>query len=208
MARYTGPVCRLCRRVGDKLFLKGARCYTPKCAIERRRRPPGPQSQRRRRVSDWGIQLQEKQKAREIYGVLERQFRNYFEKARRKRGVTGTQLLQLLERRLDNVVYRLGFADARPQGRQWVLHGHFTVNGRKVNIPSYQVKPGDVVAWSERSSGEEFRQVAVRAVGQRPLPEWLAMDQGTLAATILRDPEEGDMERAIETRLIVEYYSR
>ena len=208
MARYTGPVCRLCRRTGDKLFLKGARCYTPKCAIERRRRPPGPPSQRRRRVSDWGIQLVEKQKAREIYGVLERQFRNYFEKARRKRGVTGTQLLQLLERRLDNVIYRIGFADARPQGRQWVLHGHFTVNGRKMNIPSYQVKPGDVVAWSERSAGEEFRQVAVKAVGQRPLPGWLSMDQGTLAATVLREPEEEDVESTIETRLIVEYYSR
>ena len=208
MARYTGPVCRLCRRTGDKLFLKGARCYTPKCAIERRRRPPGPPSQRRRRVSDWGIQLMEKQKAREIYGVLERQFRNYFEKARRNRGVTGMQLLQLLERRLDNVVYRVGFADARPQGRQWVLHGHFTVNGRKMNIPSYQVKAGDVVAWRERSAGQDFRQVAVKAVGQRPLPAWLSMDQATLAATVLREPGEGDVESTIETRLIVEYYSR
>ena len=207
MARYTGPVCRLCRRVGEKLFLKGERCYTPKCAVERRRRPPGDHMPRQRRVSDRGVQLREKQKARRIYGVLERQFRGYFQKARREPGVTGMRLLQLLERRLDNVVYRLGFAGARSQARQWVLHGHLTVNGRKVNIPSYQVKPGEVVGWRERSTNAGFYQEVIRGIGQRPIPGWLDLDKSTMAATVLREPEAQELETTIDTRLIVEHYS-
>ena len=208
MARYTGPACRLCRRAGEKLFLKGERCYTPKCAVERRHKTPGEQVPRRRRVSDWGLQLREKQKARQTYGVLERQFRIYFATARHQAGPTGTNLMQLLERRLDNVVYRLGFADGRQQARQWVLHGHFTVNGRKVNIPSYRVKPGEAVAWKEKSKAAEFAQNAVRSVGQRPIPEWLELDRSTLAATVTRLPEAHDLESLVDTRLIVEFYSR
>ena len=207
MARYTGPVCRLCRRTGDKLFLKGERCYTPKCAVERRRRPPGDHLPRQRRVSDRGIQLREKQKARRMFGVLERQFRGYFQEARKKHGVTGMRLLQLLERRLDNVVYRLGFAGARSQARQWVLHGHLTVNGRKVTIPSYRVKPGEVVAWRERSTKAGFHEDMTRGVGQRPVPEWLELNKSTMAATVIRDPEAKELEGTIDTRLIVEHYS-
>jgi small subunit ribosomal protein S4 len=208
MARYTGPACRLCRRAGEKLFLKGERCYMPKCAVERRHKTPGDQVPRRRRLSDWGIQLREKQKARQSYGMLERQFRNYFKLARHKPGATGTNLLELLERRLDNVIYRLGFAGARQQARQWVLHGHFTVNGRKVNIPSYRVKPGELVAWKEQSGGSPFAQDASRQVGQRPIPEWLEMNKSTMTATVVRLPEEADLESNVDTRLIVEHYSR
>ena len=208
MARYTGPVCRLCRRAGEKLFLKGERCYTPKCAFEKRRRTPGEHQPRRRRVSDWGIQLREKQKARQSYGVLERQFRRYFTDARRMPGLTGDNLVKLLERRLDNVAYRIGFADSRAQARQWVLHGHFTVNERKVNIPSYRVRPGEVIAWKGASKDRQFSQAAVRTVGQRPLPEWLEIDRATMTATVVRDPEAGDTDARIQTRLIVEFYSR
>ena len=208
MARYTGPVCRLCRQTGDKLFLKGERCYTPKCAVDRRRRTPGNQQPRRRRASEWGIQLREKQKAKHSYGVLERQFRNYFGQARRMPGMTGANLMQLLERRLDNVVYRVGFADARQQARQWVLHGHFTVNGRKVNIPSYRVRPGDVIAWKPATAEKDFYKSAVRTVGQRSLPAWLELDQGNMTAQVARAPEAGDIDTVIETRLIVEHYSR
>jgi small subunit ribosomal protein S4 len=146
MARYTDPVCRQCRRIGEKLFLKGDRCYTPKCAVERRKRPPGEQMPRRRRPSDWAVQLREKQKARFTYGVLERQFRRYFDMAREQPGVTGDILIQLLERRLDNVTYRLSFVDSRAQGRQLVNHGHFKVNGKRMDIPSYLVMPEDVIA--------------------------------------------------------------
>ena len=208
MARYTGPACRLCRRAGEKLFLKGERCYTPKCAVERRHKTPGDQVPRRRRVSDWGLQLREKQKARQTYGVLERQFRIYFGTARHEAGPTGTNLLQLLERRLDNVIYRLGFGDGRQQARQWVLHGHFTVNGRKVNIPSYRVKQGEVVAWKEKSQAAEFAQDILRSVGQRPIPEWLELDRSTMVATVARLPEAQDLESFFDTRLIVEFYSR
>lgn len=208
MARYTGPVCRLCRRAGDKLFLKGERCYTPKCGVEKRRRPPGEHLPRQRRVSDWATQLREKQKARRIFGVLERQFRGYFQEARKQEGVTGYLLLQLLERRLDNVVYRLGFAGARQQARQWVLHGHLTVNGKKVNIPSYRVKPGEIIAWKEQSANAGFYEEVVRGVGQRPIPGWLNLDRGNMAATIVRNPEDSELESTIDTRLIVEHYSR
>jgi small subunit ribosomal protein S4 len=208
MARYTGPVCRLCRRASEKLFLKGERCYTPKCSVEKRRRPPGNQVARRRRVSDWGIQLREKQKARQIYGVLERQFRTYFGQARRSPGVTGTNLLELLERRLDNVVHRVGFGDSRQQARQRVLHGHFTVNGRKVWTPSYRVRSGDVVAWKERTTKLDFYQDVAKRVGQRPLPAWLSLNRSTMTAEVVRTPELEDFGTTIETRLIVEHYSR
>lgn len=206
MARYTGPACRLCRRAGEKLFLKGERCFTPKCAVERRHKTPGDQVARRRRVSDWGLQLREKQKARQYYGVLERQFRNYFRLARVQRGPTGTLLLQLLERRLDNVVFRLGFASARQQARQWVLHGHFTVDGRMVNVASFRVKPGQVVAWKERVKTTEFAQEALQ--GQRSVPGWLELDKAAMSGKVIRLPEESDIQSIVNTRLVVEHYSR
>lgn len=208
MARYTGPVCRQCRRAGEKLFLKGERCFTAKCAVDRRHKTPGDQVPRRRRVSDWGVQLREKQKARQSYGVLERQFQNYFRLARVRPGQTGTNLLVLLERRLDNVVFRLGFASARQQARQWVLHGHIEVNKRKVNIASYRVKPGDVIGWKESIMQAGFAQEALRMVGQRPIPEWMALDKASMTALIARLPEAADIESIVDTRLIVEHYSR
>ena len=171
MARYTDASCRQCRRIGEKLFLKGERCYTPRCAIERRKSPPGDRSLKRRRASDWSLQLREKQKVRFSYGVLERQFRNYFETAREHPGVTGDILLQFLERRLDNVVYRLAFAGSRKQGRQLVTHGHFTVNDRKMDIPSYLVETGDVVKW-KGSNGKlpEFAKMIMESGGRLPTP--------------------------------------
>ena len=208
MARYTGAVCRQCRRAGEKLFLKGERCFTPKCGVEKRRKTPGEQQPRRRRASDWAVQLREKQKARQSYGVLERQFRRYFGDALRMPGATGDNLLQLLERRLDNVVYRLGFGDSRAQARQRVLHGHFTVNGRKVNIPSYRVRPGEVVAWKAASKDRQFAQDALRTVGQRPIPLWIDLDRAQMTAAIMRPPEAADIDSRIETRMVVEFYSR
>jgi small subunit ribosomal protein S4 len=169
---------------------------------------PGAQVPRRRRLSDWGIQLREKQKARQTYGVLERQFANYFRLARRRPGQTGFNLMGLLERRLDNVVYRLGFADARQQARQWVLHGHFTINGRKMDIPSYRVKVGDVLSWKEQTKKAAFYLEAVRSVGQRPLPDWLELDKSAMTANVGRLPEEADITPVVDTRLIVEHYSR
>lgn len=208
MARYTGPVCRLCRRAGEKLFLKGERCYTPKCAVDRRHKTPGNQVPRRRRLSDWGIQLREKQKARQGYGLLERQFHNYFLIARSQPGPTGPNLLNVLETRLDNVVYRLGFSSARQQARQWVLHGHFTVNGKKVTIPSYRVKTGEIVGWNQKSKSAEFAELALRGVGQRPVPDWLALDKTEMTGLVARLPEQGDIDSLIDSRLIVEHYSR
>ena len=208
MARYTGPVCRQCRRAGEKLFLKGERCFTPKCGVEKRRKTPGDQQPRRRRASDWAVQLREKQKARQTYGVLERQFRRYFGNALRMQGATGENLFQLLERRLDNVIYRIGFADSRAQARQRVLHGHFTVNGRKVNIPSYRVRPGEMIAWKQSSKDAQFGQSAVRSVGQRPIPEWIEFDRGEMTAMIARNPESADIDSKIEPRMVVEFYSR
>ena len=208
MARYTGPACRLCRHIGEKLFLKGERCFTPKCAVERRHRPPGDHLPRRRRISDRGIQLREKQKARYTYGVLERQFRKYFEEAKARPGITGEGLLQLLERRLDNVVFRLGFADSRDQARQWVLHGHFQVKGRKVTIPSYQMSPGDTIGWKESATKKPFYQQAIDGLPKRPIPAWLSLDVASATGEVLHLPEPEDVESTIETRLIVEYYSR
>ena len=210
MARYTGPVCRQCRRNGNKLFLKGERCYTPRCAIEKHRGPPGQQATQmiRRRITEYGTQLQEKQKARQIYGVLERQFKIYIERANRMSGVTGDRLLQILERRLDNTVYRMGFADSRNQARQLVNHGHFTVNGRKASIPSFQIKQGDVVSWREQSRKTEIFKIVSESLGKRPTPTWLSVDTGTVEGTITTLPEPTEIDSAIDTRMIVEFYSR
>ena len=209
MARYIDPVCRQCRRIGEKLYLKGERCYTPRCAVERRKRPPGEQIPRRRRASEWALQLREKQKARWTYGVLERQFRKYFEFARSHPGVTGDVLLQQLERRLDNVVYRLSFVDSRKQGRQMVNHGHFSVNGRRVNIPSYQVKPTDEIAWSgANGSLPAFAEVLTDGAPKRPVPAWLKLDVDKMAGEVLSLPEVSEIESTIDVRLIVEFYSR
>lgn len=208
MAHYTGPVCRLCRREGQKLFLKGTRCYTDKCPIERRPFPPGQHGQGRRKISEYGLQLREKQKARRIYGVLERQFHNYYKMADRSRGVTGEVLLQTLERRLDNVVFRLGLALSRNEARQLVRHGHFTVNGRKVNIPSYLVKAGDVIAVREKSrSSDKFRAI-IEVTSGRPVPEWLQSDLENMQGTVLRLPGREDIDTAVEEQLIIEHYSR
>lgn len=208
MARYTGPDCRLCRRAGEKLFLKGERCFTPRCAVERRRTPPGQQTQRRRRTSDRGVQLREKQKAKQIYGILERQIHSYYERALKNPLSTGQVLMELLERRLDNVVYRLDFAPSRDMARQMVRHGHITVGGKMVNIPSYLVKPEDIVGWKQSSQEKEFVKTIVEGIPRKAIPGWLALDAGTLAGRVVRVPQAKDLETTIQTRLIVEYYSK
>ena len=209
MARYIDPVCRQCRRIGEKLFLKGERCYTPRCAVERRRKPPGDQPPRRRRPSDWSLQLREKQKARFTYGVLERQFRKYFQLARERKGVTGDNLVELLERRFDNVVYRLSFVDSRRQGRHLVSHGHFEVNDKRMNIPSYLVQPGDVISWKQ-SNGKvpDFVQALTDGIPKRPVPEWLRLDVAALTGEIVALPEPSHFDTDIDLRLIVEFYSK
>jgi len=208
MARYTGPVCRLCRREGAKLFLKGDRCYTDRCPVNRRSYAPGEHGQMRKKVSEYGVQLREKQKARRIYGVLEAQFRRYFEKAEKSRGVTGEMLLQLLERRLDNVVYRMGLAPSRADARQSIRHGHFTVNGRKVNIPSYLVRVGDQIAVREKSREMAKFKEAAETIRGRAIPEWLSVDADTLTGSIVRLPNREDIDVPIQEHLIVELYSR
>ncbi len=207
MARYTGPVCRLCRRQGEKLFLKGEKCYTPKCPEEKRHVPPG-QHQRPRKLSEYGIRLKEKQKARHIYGVFERQFRRHFAKAKKQPGLSGENLLKILELRLDNVVYRLGFADSRKQARQLVRHGHFDVNGRKVNVPSYLVKRGDAITWKERSKKLVHYDKTARELGSRSVPPWLGLDTENIAGSVIAEPSRGDIDSIIDEHLIVEYYSR
>jgi small subunit ribosomal protein S4 len=213
MARYTGPVCRICRREGEKLFLKGARCLSPKCAVERRTYPPGQHGKdaqfRRGRGSDYALQLREKQKARRVYGVLERQFRRYFREALRRPGLTGSNLLAILESRLDNVVYRLGWADSRAQARQMVQHGHITVNGRRTNIPSYLLRPGNVVGIREGSRKRPyFKELPLYMDDRPPAPEWLSVDRQMLAGTVMRVPERRDIDLPLQEQLIVEYYSR
>jgi len=208
MARYTGALCRLCRREGEKLFLKGDRCYTDKCVIERRRYAPGQHGHRRKKLSDYALQLREKQKAKEIYNILERQFKNYFYIANKKKGVTGNNLLQLLERRLDNVVYRLGFASNRRQARQLVTHGHFLVNGRKVNIPSYLIRPGDVVEPKESSKKLGIIQENVAKIEHRGLPSWMEMDTDSLRGRINHLPSRDEIALPIQEHLIVELYSK
>jgi len=210
MARYTDPSCRQCRRIGEKLFLKGDRCYGSKCGVERRKRPPGEPSRRRPRPTDWGLHLREKQKARFTYGVLERQFRKYFEQARSDRGVTGDQLLSTLERRLDNVVYRLAFVDSRKQGRQLVNHGHFNVNGRRVDIPSFLVKEGDVVTWNKIKGDAvpEYVQTLTDGLPKRTVPSWLRLEPADLKGEVLSLPDASENDAGIDVRLIVEFYSK
>ncbi|HHW98049.1 MAG TPA: 30S ribosomal protein S4 [Firmicutes bacterium] len=209
MANYNGPVCRLCRREGTKLFLKGERCYSDKCPVAKRPYPPGQHGQRRRgKVSDYGQQLREKQKARRIYGVMERQFRRYFKAANRAKGVTGERLLQLLELRLDNVVYRLGFADSRAQARQLVNHGHFSVNGRKVDIPSYSVRDNDEIAVRESSRNSDYFKNLGEVLGERRVPEWLTLDVANMAGRVVRLPERDEIDIPVQEHHIVEMYSR
>ncbi|MDA8195511.1 MAG: 30S ribosomal protein S4 [Thermaerobacter sp.] len=207
MARYTGPVCKLCRREGTKLYLKGEKCFTDKCAIARRAYPPGQHGQGRRKLSEYGVQLREKQKARRTYGVMEGQFARYFGKASTKKGVTGELLLQLLERRLDNVVYRMGLASSRAEARQLVRHNHFQVNGRRVNIPSFSVKPGDVVAVRETSRPRP-RFKAMAESPSRMVPAWLQVDMERLSGTALRLPTREEIDAPVQEQLIVEFYSR
>ena len=208
MARYLGPSCRLCRREGLQLYLKGDRCYTDKCAIERRHYPPGQHGQRRSKLSDYGSQLREKQKVKRIYGVLEKQFRGYFEKAERQKGVTGTNLLVLLERRLDNVVYRLGFANSRAQARLMVRHGLVAVNGGKVSIPSFLVKKGDVVQVVEKSRNKPLIRDALEAVARRGLPAWVDVSKEEALGKIVMLPTREDITMPIQEHLIVELYSK
>ena len=208
MAKYTGSVCRLCRREGTKLYLKGDRCYSDKCSFTRRPTAPGQHGQRRKKLSEYGLQLREKQKARRIYGVLETQFERYYEQAERMRGITGENLLQLLERRLDNVVYRLGFASSRAQARQFVLHGHITVNGKRVNIPSYLVDEGDVIAVREKSASNIEHFKALRDGTDRVVVPWLQVDYEKLEGTVTALPAREDIDVPIQEHLIVELYSR
>ena len=209
MARYIGPVCRLCRREGMKLFLKGERCYTEKCAIEKRNFAPGQHGKTRKtKLAGYGVQLREKQKVKRIYGVLEDQFRHYFEQAERTRGITGETLLQLLERRLDNVAYRLGLATSRAQARQLVRHGHLTVNGRKVDIPSFSVKPGDVVAVRPTSRKAAPILHALEEVKGRGVPEWLQFDAENMSAKIGSIPTREQINLPVQEQLIVELYSK
>jgi small subunit ribosomal protein S4 len=208
MARYTESVCRLCRREGAKLFLKGTRCYTKKCSFERRPTPPGQHGVRRRKMGDYGIQLREKQKMRRVYGVLERQFRNYFRDAETQSGVTGEALLQSLETRLDNVVFRLGFATSRAQARQLVAHGHFAVNGTPTNVPSYSLKPGDRVEVRESRRGREAFKVVKETLKAHQAPEWLSLDAAKLAGSVVSLPRRDQMPLDLSEQLVVEYYSR
>ena len=208
MARYTEACCRLCRRENMELYLKGERCYTDKCAIKRRNYPPGQHGQSRAKVSSYGTQLREKQKVRRIYGILEKQFRGYFEKADKMKGVTGENLLSLLEKRLDNIVYRLGFASSRSEARILVRHGHFQVNGKKVDIPSYQVKVGDVVELKEKSRSINAILESLEAVARRGIPPWLELDKDSFKGLIKAKVSREDITTPIQEQLIVELYSK
>ena len=208
MARYTGSVCRLCRREGCKLFLKGEKCYGPKCTVNARPTPPGEHGQaRQRKMSEYGMQLREKQKAKRAYGVLESQFHKYFEEAERQKGITGDNLLVLLERRLDNVVYRTGFGASRPMARQLILHGHIRVNGKKVDIPSYLVKAGDVITIREKSAESDYFKSLREGTG-KVMPSWITIDAANLKATVEAMPKREDIDLTIQENLIVELYSR
>ena len=209
MARYIGPVCRLCRREGMKLFLKGERCYTEKCAIEKRNFAPGQHGKTRKaKLAGYGIQLREKQKVKRIYGVLEDQFRRYFETAERTRGITGATLLQLLERRLDNVIYRLGLSTSRSQARQLVRHGHFLINGKKVDIPSYSLKQGDVITVLGRSQKNTTIEHAIQEVKGRGIPEWLSFDATSISGRVVSMPTREQINLPVQEQLIVELYSK
>ncbi|WP_308618654.1 30S ribosomal protein S4 [uncultured Eubacterium sp.] len=208
MARYTGPACKLCRREGKKLFLKGDRCYTGKCALERRSYAPGQHGQNRKKTSEYGLQLRAKQSARRYYGVSEGQFHKYFLMAERKEGVTGTNLLQLCESRLDNIVYTAGFASSRAQARQLVNHAHFTVNGSKVDIPSYLVKVGDVIAVKDTSKSTDEFKTLVESNASRPVPKWIDADSAAMTAKVVAIPEREEIATPVEEHLIVEFYSK
>ncbi len=209
MARYSDAVCRLCRRENTKLFLKGDRCLSDKCAINKRNYAPGLHGQRRRtKLSEYGLQLREKQKVKRTYGLLESQFRGYFKKAARSKGITGSELLILLERRLDNVVYRMGFADSRAQARQLVRHGHMRVNGRKVNIPSFLVKQGDMVEAREKSRNMELLRSNVEHLGQKQIPEWLHVEASDMRGVVQVLPTREDITMPFQEQLIVELYSK
>ena len=208
MARYTEAVCRQCRREGAKLYLKGDKCYSDKCAFSRRGYAPGQHGQGRKKVSEYGTQLREKQKARRIYGLLEGQFRSYFEKAERMKGITGENLLVLLERRLDNVVYRLGMAESRNQARQLVLHGHFTVNGRRVNIPSYLVRANEVIQLKEASKESPLLKGIIENLGTKTVPAWLELSAADVSGKVMRYPTREEIEIPVQEHLIVELYSR
>ena len=208
MARYNGPVCRLCRRLGDKLYLKGEKCFSPKCAFERRPYAPGQRSMRRRKVSDRGLQLREKQRARAVYGVLERQFRRYYAEAVRRQGVSGDNLLRILEMRLDNLLYRLGFADSRAQGRQVVLHGHITVNGRKAHTPSYVLKVGDVIGWTSQGLSSRYFEIVKDQMASKNIPSWLSVEVDAMTGRVLAQPEIEEIGAKFSPATVVEYYSR
>lgn len=212
MARYRGPVCKLCRREGEKLFLKGERCFTPKCAFERRGYPPGQHGRsaqfRRRRESDYNRQLRAKQKARRVYGILERQFRRYYEESLQRRGLTGLNLLQILESRLDNVVYRLGFADSRAQARLLVTHGHFMVNGRRTDVPSMLLSPGDQISVRDGSRKRTYFKDLSAVAEEKTTPEWLNRDAKNITGSVVRLPERAEIDGNLNEQLIVEFYSR
>jgi len=208
MARFIGPVCRLCRRSGDKLMLKGDRCFGAKCAADRRAKPPGPHVAQRRRLSDRAIQLREKQKAKYTYGLFERQFRRFFKDAEKKVGITGNNLVMLLERRLDNVIYRLGFSDSRSQARQIILHGHILVNDRRVNVPSYLVKEKDTIKWREGSKKTEYYKILIDGIKAKTVPSWLTLDRDNIIGQVLALPTSDIIEAKFETSSVVEWYSR
>ncbi len=198
----------MCRRAGEKLFLKGDRCFTPRCAFERRRTTPGDQSRRRRRPSDYGVHLLEKQKAKYIYGVFESQFRRYMTEAYNSPGITGLNLLRSLERRFDNVIFLLGFADSRKQARQMVNHGHFRIKGTKTDIPSYQVKVGDEISWKESLKSTDFFKARTDGIPKKPVPAWLDLNQSEMSGRVMSLPSDEDLRQTIDSRLIVEFYSR
>ena len=208
MARYTGSVCKLCRREGEKLFLKGERCYSDKCSVSRRNYVPGQHGKGRKKISEYGLQLRMKQKARRYYGILEGQFHHYFEMAERKQGVTGENLLRILESRLDNVVYRLGWASSRAEARQLVVHGHFLVNGKKVDIPSYLLRAGEVVAVSAKSKESTKVQAVLETNSGRPVPAWLDLNREALEAKVVNLPAREEIDTPVEEQLIVEFYSK
>jgi small subunit ribosomal protein S4 len=208
MARIVGTVCRLCRRSGDKLFLKGDRCYGAKCGVDRRPKPPGPHAATRRRLSDRAVQLREKQKAKYSYGLFERQFKRFFATAEKQTGITGENLVVLLERRLDNVVYKLGFADSHRQARQLILHGHIFVNDHKVNIPSYLVNEGDNLRWREGSKKTEYFKILVEGIKAKTVPNWLSLDRQNLTGQVVALPSSDVLEVKFEPTSVVEWYSR
>ncbi|MCD6280384.1 MAG: 30S ribosomal protein S4 [Deltaproteobacteria bacterium] len=208
MSRYTGPRCKICRREGTKLFLKGERCFTDRCALDRRNYGPGEHGQRRARISEYRLQLREKQKVRFNYGASETQFKRYYEIAKRKEGITGENLLLLLERRLDNIVYRMGFASSRPEARQLIGHGHIAVNGRKTDIPSFMVKEGDEIEIREKGKKIEFVKTALENAEQRGIPEWLEVDKDGMKGKVRTLPERDDLPMEVDETLIVEFYSK